>query len=70
MIFQSALLEAGIANAEKFVVCFSLLLCFREDEHYYFFFPFYLFYNCTTTALAPRQLLPESEVRSRLTEEI
>lgn len=38
MIFQSALLEAGIANAEKFVGCFSLLLCFREDEHYYYFF--------------------------------
>ena len=54
---------------------FFSLLCFRKDETqfcflFFVFFSFYLFCNNATIASAPRQLLPESEVRLRLTEEI
>ena len=69
--------QEGIVNAgeKKKKWWFFSLLCFRKDETqfcflFFVFFSFYLFCNNATIASAPRQLLPESEVRLRLTEEI
>lgn len=68
-VYQSAFPEAGIVYAEKNKFLVVFLFCFVLGRRR-LFPPLYLFCSSSTTALAPRQLLPESEVRSRLTEEI